>query len=49
MVSTLERPSQTTQPETRIAMSRVIEPAAVVDHVSKVFIPRPLFRRGPIK
>ena len=49
MVSTLERPSQTTHAETRIAMSRVIEPAAVVDHVSKVFIQRPLFRRGQTK
>jgi ABC-2 type transport system ATP-binding protein len=27
----------------------VIEPAAVVDHVSKVFIQRPLFRRGRTK
>src|SRR5919112_484019 len=30
-------------------MSSVIEPAAVVDHVSKVFIQRPLFRRGRTK
>ena len=51
MVLTLERPSQITQPEPRIAMSRlkVIEPAAVVDHVSKVFMQRPLFRRGQTK
>jgi ABC-2 type transport system ATP-binding protein len=51
MVLTLERPSEVTQPETRIAMSRleVFEPAAVVDHVCKVFIQRPLFRRGKTK
>ena len=30
-------------------MNSVIEPAAVVDHVSKVFIQRPLFRRGRTK
>jgi ABC-2 type transport system ATP-binding protein len=30
-------------------MSRVIEPAAVVEHVCKVFIQRPLIRRGKTK
>jgi ABC-2 type transport system ATP-binding protein len=30
-------------------MSQVIEPAAVVEHVSKVFIQRPLLRRSQIK
>src|SRR5215203_5798051 len=49
MALTLERPSHVTQPEPRIAMSPVIEPAAVVDHVCKVFIQRPLFRRGQTK
>ena len=51
MVLTLERPSQATQPETPIAVNRLRanEPAAVVDHVSKVFIQRPLFRRGKTK
>src|SRR5215212_7998342 len=49
MVLTLERPSQATQPEPRIATNSVIEPAAVVDHVSKVFIQRPLLRRGETK
>ena len=49
MVLTIERPSQATQPEPRISMSQVIEPAAVVDHVSKVFIQRPLLRRGKTK
>src|SRR5829696_7359605 len=49
MALTLERPSQVTQPEPRIGMSQVIEPAAVVDHVSKIFIQRPLLRRGRSK
>jgi ABC-2 type transport system ATP-binding protein len=51
MVLTLERPSQATQPEPRFAVGRleVIETAAVVDHVSKVFIQRPLLRRGQTK
>ena len=49
MVSTLERPALATQAETAIVMSNVIEPAAVVDHVSKVFIQRPLLRRGQSK
>jgi ABC-2 type transport system ATP-binding protein len=49
MVSTLERPALATQTEPAIVMSRVIELAAVVDHVSKVFIQRPLLRRGQSK
>src|SRR5215207_6139573 len=49
MVSTLERPSLATQVESAIVMSSVIEPAALVDHVSKVFIQRPLLRRGQTK
>ncbi|MBW3632561.1 MAG: ABC transporter ATP-binding protein [Chloroflexi bacterium] len=49
MVSTLERPSLVTQVESAIVMSSVIEAAAVVDHVSKVFIQRPLLRRGQSK
>jgi ABC-2 type transport system ATP-binding protein len=49
VVLTLERPSEVTQPETRVTMHRVAEPAAVVDHVCKVFIQRPLFRRGKTK
>ena len=55
MVSTLERPSHQQEyvkpanHESAIVMNRVIEPAAVVEHVSKVFIQRPLFRRGQTK
>ena len=45
MVSTLERPSQTID----IEFSRDVEPAAVVAHVSKVFVQRPLLRRGQVK
>ena len=49
MVATLERPVQHAQSEPRIAMTPVIEPAAVVEHVSKVFVQRPLFWRGQTK
>jgi ABC-2 type transport system ATP-binding protein len=49
MVSTLERPSQLSQPITTIARDSEIVPAAVVDHVCKVFVQRPLFRRGQTK
>ncbi|MDQ3225135.1 MAG: ABC transporter ATP-binding protein [Chloroflexota bacterium] len=55
MVATLERPSPEhrinteTEIGSAIVMSRVIEPAAIVEHVSKVFIQRPLFRRGAVK
>jgi ABC-2 type transport system ATP-binding protein len=37
------------QPEPHIALSPVFEPAAVVEHVSKVFVQRPLFWRGQTK
>ena len=43
MVATLERP--TIQNDTTVDD----QPAAVVEHVSKVFIQRPLLRRGPAK
>ncbi len=49
MVATLERPTAQVQPEPHIAMMPVIEPAAVVEHVSKVFVQRPLFWRGQTK
>ena len=49
MVSTLERPMHAIQSDSAIVMSHVFEPAAVVDHVSKVFIQRPLLRRGQTK
>jgi len=49
MVSTLERPSQLIQSEPEFAMVSAIEPAAMVDHVSKVFVQRPLFWRGQTK
>jgi ABC-2 type transport system ATP-binding protein len=48
MVATLERPTQR-QSTSEIVMSAVFEPAAVVEHVSKVFIQRPLFLRGKTK
>jgi ABC-2 type transport system ATP-binding protein len=49
MISTLDRPSHPTQSDSAIVMSQVIEPAAVVDQVSKVFIQRPLLRRSQTK
>ena len=51
MVATLERTAHQHEPSfhQEIAMSAVIEPAAIVDHVSKVFIQRPLLRRGKSK
>ena len=51
MVSTLERPSHIVQPETAMAVNLhgAIDPAAVVDRVSKVFIQRPMFWRGQTK
>jgi ABC-2 type transport system ATP-binding protein len=49
MVATLERPARQTQPSPDLVMTAVIEPAAVVDRVSKVFIQRPLFWRGETK
>ena len=49
MISTLDRPSHATQSDSAIVMSQVIEPAAVVDQVSKVFIQRPLLRRSHTK
>ena len=49
MVVTLERPAQQVRPEPHIVMNPVIEPAAVVEHVSKVFVQRPLFWRGQTK
>ncbi len=48
MVSTLER--QPTTVDTRsFALRTVLEPAAVVEHVSKRFVQRPLFWRGKTK
>jgi ABC-2 type transport system ATP-binding protein len=48
VVSTLER--QSTTLDTRsLALRSVLEPAAVVEHVSKRFVQRPLFRRGKTK
>ena len=48
MVSTLER--QPTTVDTRsFALRTVLEPAAVVEHVSKRFVQRPLFWRGQTK
>jgi ABC-2 type transport system ATP-binding protein len=49
MVATLERPSRHVQSEPHIALTPVVEPAAVVEHVSKVFVQRPLFWRGETK
>ena len=49
MVATLERPVQQVNSEPRIEMTPVVEPAAVVEHVSKVFVQRPLFWRGQTK
>jgi ABC-2 type transport system ATP-binding protein len=49
MVATLERPSQQMQPEPHVALNPVFEPAAIVEHVSKVFVQRPLFWRGQTK
>jgi ABC-2 type transport system ATP-binding protein len=49
MVATLERPTQQVQPQPQIALSPVFEPAAVAEHVSKVFVQRPLFWRGETK
>ena len=51
MIATLERTTRQQQPSfvPEITMSAVIEPAAIVDHVSKVFTQRPLFRRGKTK
>ena len=46
MALTLERP----QSEITTATAQIVaEPAAVVSHVSKLFVQRPLFRRGPVK
>jgi ABC-2 type transport system ATP-binding protein len=45
VVLTLERPGT----ETQQRASNAFEPAAVVEHVSKVFVQRPLFRRGETK
>jgi ABC-2 type transport system ATP-binding protein len=49
MVVTLERPTQQMQSEPHVALSPVFAPAAVVEHVSKVFVQRPLFWRGQTK
>jgi ABC-2 type transport system ATP-binding protein len=47
VVSTLQR--HQSHPEIEIELTRVIEPAAVVEHVTKVFVQRPLFFRGKTK
>jgi ABC-2 type transport system ATP-binding protein len=47
VVLTLERPGTITASEQRA--DHGFEPAAVVEHVSKVFVQRPLFRRGETK
>ena len=44
MVSTLERPQIEIE-----SIHVVAEPAAVVEHVSKLFVQRPLLRRGQVK
>ena len=49
MVATLERPTRQVRPEPHIDFLPVIEPVAVVEHVSKVFVQRPLFWRGQTK
>jgi ABC-2 type transport system ATP-binding protein len=48
VVSTLER-QQTTVDTHAFALRTVLEPAAVVEHVSKRFVQRPLFWRGQTK
>ena len=49
MVATLERPAQQVQSAPHVELTPIIEPAAVVEHVSKVFVQRPLFWRGETK
>ena len=49
MVATLERSVQQVHSEPHFDLKPVIEPVAVVEHVSKVFVQRPLFWRGQTK